>query len=154
MAAVGLCVTFSGIHCTLPGCRLADVYEDYITKAHNISVLGMVDSFLQSHCQGCHIYYRVLFMFVFFLPFQFCLILIVTGLCVVARTVAQNISLILHFLKMLDGILIKILTPISYVLHKFIKQFNRIFGSIFTLCSCYLPISFLTNAENPLRKVN
>ena len=50
MATVGLCVTSSGIHCTLPGCRLADVYEDYITKAHNISVLGMVDSFLQSHC--------------------------------------------------------------------------------------------------------
>ena len=47
MAAVELCVTSSGIHCTLPGCRLADVCEDYIAKAYN---MGMADSFLQSHC--------------------------------------------------------------------------------------------------------
>ena len=48
MAAMGPCVTSSGIHCTLPGCKLADLYENYIAKAYNISVPGMVDSFLKA----------------------------------------------------------------------------------------------------------
>ena len=48
MAAMGPCVTSSGIHCTLLGCRLADLYENYIAKAYNISVPGMVDSFLKA----------------------------------------------------------------------------------------------------------
>ena len=78
MAAMGPCVTFSGIHCTLPGCRLADLYENYIAKAYNISVPGMVDSFLKAIARDVTFIIEFCSSPFFFLPFQFCLILFLT----------------------------------------------------------------------------
>ena len=78
MAPVGPCVTSSGIHCTLPGCRLADLYENYIAKAYNISVPGMVDSFLKAIARDVTFIIEFCSCPFFFLPFQFCLILFLT----------------------------------------------------------------------------
>ena len=84
MAPVGLCVTSSGIHCTLQGCKLADLYENYIAKAYNISVPGMVDSFLKAIARDVTFIIEFCSCPVFFLPFKFCLILFLTCLCAVA----------------------------------------------------------------------